>query len=810
MKQQLLPRQWTMQDLGTGQTVPAEIPGSVYSAMLAAGTMEDPFWRDNEMEALALMDRDYRFSCRFAPEAPMLQCGRVLLRCEGLDTIADIELNGQAVGHAENMHRTWEFDVKALLREGENELSVTFRSPTKWIAEHYARVKTDGSTDAMRGFSQLRKAHCMFGWDWGPRLPDAGIFRDIMLLGIESGRIDSVYITQKHEGGAVRLYPAVEIDGAGCTWEMEVTAPCGKTYSFDRSAGCVEIADPALWWPHGYGGQPLYTVTVRLLDGTGGEADRWERRIGLRTMRIKREKDQWGESFELEVNGVSVFSMGADYIPEDNILQRVTPARTRELLEQCTAVNMNSIRVWGGGYYPDDFFYDACDELGLVVWQDCMFACAMYQPSEAFTETVKQELADNIKRLRHHASLGLWCGNNEMEWQVDDGTYEQTPEQVAYYTELYESIIPAMVQKYDPNTFYWPSSPSCGGGFDNPNDPNRGDTHYWDVWHKEKPFTDYRNYFFRYASEFGFQSLPSLKTVEAFTEPEDRNMFSYIMEKHQRNASANARILAYMGQTFRYPESFADVIYVSQLLQAEAIKYGVEHWRRNRGRCMGAIYWQLNDCWPVVSWASIDYFGRWKALHYYAKRFFAPVMLSCEEEGTLTQLSNVNEQPPIRVEKSARLSVANETMHAFHGTVRYALRDASAKVIASGAEAVEVPALTSIWLPKLDEPEASLYSNYLSYSLEDEAGTVVSEGTVLFCAPKHFAFQDPKLTYTVSGDTITVRASAYARCVEIDCADTDMVLSDNYFDMNAGEKTVKVLSGRIGDIQLKSIYNIGR
>ena len=416
----------------------------------------------------------------------------------------------------------------------------------------------------------------------------------------------------------------------------------------------------------------LYTVRVELYYGQQ-LLDVWEKRIGLRTMTIHREKDQWGESFAHQVNGINVFAMGADYIPEDNLITRVDRTRTERLLRDCVAANFNTIRVWGGGYYPSDDFYDLCDELGLIVWQDFMFACAVYELSEEFEKNICFELIDNIKRLRHHASLGLWCGNNEMEMFVDRGTWVSSFKQKSDYVKMYQYLFPKILKEYDPNTFYWPASPSSGGDFDEPNSPNRGDVHYWDVWHGDKPFSEYRKFFFRYASEFGFQSFPNLKTVKSFTIPEDRNIFSYVMEKHQRNNAANGKIMNYMAQTFLYPTDFSTILYASQLLQAEAIKYGVEHWRRNRGRCMGAIYWQLNDCWPVASWASIDYFGRWKALHYYAKRFFAPVAISCCEEGIMTQNTNVNAEP-YPVEKSIHLCVENETMQPFYGEVRWSLR----------------------------------------------------------------------------------------------------------------------------------------
>ncbi len=789
--------------------VPATVPGSVYSDLLTAERIPDPFWRDNETEALKLMEHDFTYTRAFeAPEA-LLACRKVLLRCEGLDTLADIAVNGTPVGHADNMFRTWEFDVKEALRPGENSIAVTLRSPTRFIRQAHEADPWDGSTDAMRGFSHLRKAACMFGWDWGPRLPDAGIWRNIEIIGIERARIGGVLVRQRHEGGRVTLDIDTHVSrygGGELHVDATVTAPDGQVFTGAGKRCEIEIENPMLWWPRGYGDQPLYTVRVTLsLDGA--ELDSWERRVGLRTLTVKQEKDQWGESFCHCVNGVSIFAMGADYIPEDNLLARVTPERTRALLEDAAAANMNTVRVWGGGYYPDDWFYDACDELGLLVWQDFMFACAEYHLTEGFEANIRAEFADNIRRLRHHASLALWCGNNEMESFTGDGKWFSSKRTQADYIKIFEYIIPQVLKDEDPDAFYWPSSPSSGGSFENPNDPAKGDVHYWDVWHGMKPFTDYRNYHFRYVSEFGFQSFPSMATIEAFTQPEDRNVFSYVMEKHQRNASANGKIAEYLSQTYRFPKDFDAFVYASQLLQAQAIQYGVEHWRRHRGRCMGALVWQLNDCWPVVSWASLDYFGRWKALHYYEKRFFAPVLISCHEEGVLSQDSNVNAEP-FELKKSARLNVSNETMAPFTGTARWSLRRSDASVIEEGSFEVNVPALSAIWLDEQDFSDRDTYGCYYAYELTDASGAYVGGGTVLFCPPKHFRFEDPKLTASVDGDEIVVRASAYARSVEIQCG-RDAVLADNFFDMNAGERRVKVLRGTPGCVKARSVFDIG-
>nr|AGS53241.1 beta-mannosidase [uncultured bacterium contig00149] len=825
-----------------GERIPASVPGSVYGALLVAGRMPDPYWRDNELAALKLMDCDYVFFRTFDLEVPA--SNKLLLRCEGLDTLCDLELNGHSIGHADNMHRTWEFDITSVVKEKGNTLRLTFRSPTKYIKKRDAEVFADGSIECMRGFPHLRKAHCMFGWDWGPRLPDAGIWRDISIVDASEGRLEDVYVAQEHKDGAVVLrFCVAHSAGEDVEINVAVTAPdgsaitdgwccngngdndcCGGVADGDccdgaadgaacgEASGCenapsLTIDNPKLWYPVGYGAQPLYSVAVTLT-ADGHRIDRWERRIGLRHATVRRERDEWGESFTIEVNGIGIFAKGANYIPMDNIFSRMTYEKTRVLLEDSVLAGLNAIRVWGGGCYPDDYFFDICDELGLLVWQDFMFACAVYELTPAFEAGIRAEAIDNVKRLRHHASLGLWCGNNELEEAFANSWYKISPEQRVYYTRIFEELLPEIVAKHDPQTFYWPASPSCGGGFDDPNDPNRGDVHFWQVWHASAPFSSYRDFYFRFASEFGFQSFPELKTIKSFTEESDRNIFSRMMEMHQRNSGANGRILAYLAATYLYPTEFEHLLYASQLNQANAIRYGVEHWRRSRGRCMGAIYWQLNDIWPVASWSSIDYFGRWKALHYSAKRFFAPVLVSVEETGEMTERpSCVTERVPIK--KSARLSVANETLEAVSGVVKWALRDPSGGIVKSGAQPVSVPALTSLWLDEMDFSDCDELSNYISYELLVD-GAVVSAGTTLFCAPKHFNFIDPKLTVTRDGDTLTVTAAAYAKSVELYSDEDDFILSDNFFDINAGSASVRILRGDPTSVKVRSVYDVGR
>ena len=503
-----------MHSLQENEWVPAKVPGSVYQAYLDAGKMEDPFYRDNEEKALNLMKQDFEFATTFNAEEALREADRTVLHFDGIDTLGEIYLNGTHLGDTENMHREWEFDVKELLKAEGNELRVILRSPVNYIYDSYEKdpLSVDCS-DAMKGCSRLRKAHCMFGWDWGPRLPDAGIFREVKLLGITKARFDNVRISQKHVDGQVDLALFVGTETVTespepFAYRVTLTTPEGKSEVYGNSPASIHVEKPELWWPNGYGKQNLYGVKIELLDGEK-VLDVWEKRIGLRTMTVAREKDQWGECFCHEVNGVRIFAMGADYIPEDNVLPRVTPERTRQLLTDARDCHFNCIRVWGGGYYPDDFFYDICDELGLIVWQDFMFACCSYDLTKEFEATITQEFIDNVKRIRHHASLGLWCGNNEMEMFIagDTAGWCKKPSQLSDYFKMYEYIIPKVLEVYDPDTFYWPASPSSGGGFDAPNDENRGDVHYWDVWHGNKPITEFRKFYFRATGKTFYDQL---------------------------------------------------------------------------------------------------------------------------------------------------------------------------------------------------------------------------------------------------------------------------------------------------------------
>ncbi|MCJ7839866.1 glycoside hydrolase family 2 protein [Lederbergia sp. NSJ-179] len=784
---------WEMKRKDESEWIEATVPGSVFKDLLDARKMADPFFRDNEYEAFELSKYDYEYKRSFVLNEESLQRDKAILRCEGLDTLCDVFVNGSCVLNGENMHRTYEVDIKESLVIGENHIYILIKSATNFIEEKDRELFNEEIPDDKPGITHLRKALCMFGWDWGPKLGDMGIWRKISIVGYDEARIDDVYISQTHLDNKVHLDVRVGVQ-KWCETRLGilVTVVAPDEEQFQKRINTenieelvnMEINNPKLWWPNNLGKQYLYQVKVELLHDEQ-VLDVHSCRIGLRTITLKQEKDQWGQSFGFEVNGKSIFSMGADYIPEDSVIGRRHYDKTKKLIESCAKANYNMIRVWGGGYYPDDYFFDLCDEYGLIVWQDHLYACKAYEFNDAFKENIKQETIDNVKRIRNHACLGLWCGNNEMEilwanwgWGKRYGSKMQ-----ADYLKHFEVFLPELTKSLDPNTSYWVSSPSSTGFFNDPDNENFGDMHYWDVWHGRKPLTEYRKIYPRFNSEFGIQSFPSLKTIETFTLPEDRNIFSRVMESHQKDGTGNEKILHYVGDNFKYPKNFDSLLYASQLVQAEGMRYGVEHWRRNRGRCLGALIWQLNDCWPVASWASMDYFNRWKATQYMARRFYSPILASACEEGTKIELH-----------------VSNDTLHKVDGKLSWKLLKRNAEVLKEDALAVSVEQLSTKKMIELDFADVIDKNNkqsvYFSYQLEVD-GRVISEGTTLFVKAKHFDFQDPEIMTEIyeSEDAFTIEVScnSFAKFVELDLTNNDAIFSDNIFDLTAGaEKKVAI------------------
>lgn len=783
------------------ESVDMQIPGTVLSGLLAAGKIKDPFYRTNEDATRALFWKDYVFTRTFDVDEELLAQQHIVLVCEGLDTLAEISINGTFLAKTDNMHRTWKFQAKKLLHPGKNEIQIVFRSVLRFIEDYpYEAHKKINyiPCGSMKGNQLLRKAHSMFGWDWGPQTIDAGIFRDIYLQGYSHARIEDIRIHQQHAKNvsvqtSITLSESVpgqklcvELSEDGADKPLQ-TKLC-KTNADGVAAVDFVIENPKLWWPNDYGDQPLYIVRTTLLDEDGTSLESITRRIGLRTLTISQEKDEWGNEFAFCVNGVKIFTRGGNYIPDDCLYTRITEKKLDYILESCRRAHFNCVRVWGGGYYPSDAFYDLCDEKGLIVWQDLMYACNVYDVTDAFAENCRQETYDNVRRLRHHASLGLWCGNNEIEsaWDHWGDFQKETPYLRADYIRLFEEVLPKAVQEADGETFYWHSSPSSGGCFDNPDDANRGDTHYWDVWHGQKPFTDYRKYFFRFCSEFGFQSFPCAKTVNSFTLEDDRNIFSRVMESHQKNDAANGKMLYYLSENLRYPKDLTHLLYASQVLQGMAIKYGVNHWRRNRGRCMGTLYWQINDNWPAPSWSSIDYFGRWKALHYMAQKFYAPHAVSMTLE-----------------DHRCHVYFSNESFETTEYSLTLSIRDLSGNVLETYETKGNSPAFSAIETAVVDicSWEDQKDDVFLEAVIHTKDQKVLKDVETLV-PYKYLNLKNPVIS-TEAEETndafiLHISSDCFAPFVALDFDDADVIFSDNFFHLT--DKTVQDIIVKKEDI----------
>ena len=771
------------------ESVDMQIPGTVLSGLLAAGKIKDPFYRTNEDATRALFWKDYVFTRTFDVDEELLAQQHIVLVCEGLDTLAEISINGTFLAKTDNMHRTWKFQAKKLLHPGKNEIQIVFRSVLRFIEDYpYEAHKKINyiPCGSMKGNQLLRKAHSMFGWDWGPQTIDAGIFRDIYLQGYSHAKNVSVQtsITLSESVPGQKLCVELSEDGADKPLQTKLC----KTNADGVAAVDFVIENPKLWWPNDYGDQPLYIVRTTLLDEDGTSLESITRRIGLRTLTISQEKDEWGNEFAFCVNGVKIFTRGGNYIPDDCLYTRITEKKLDYILESCRRAHFNCVRVWGGGYYPSDAFYDLCDEKGLIVWQDLMYACNVYDVTDAFAENCRQETYDNVRRLRHHASLGLWCGNNEIEsaWDHWGDFQKETPYLRADYIRLFEEVLPKAVQEADGETFYWHSSPSSGGCFDNPDDANRGDTHYWDVWHGQKPFTDYRKYFFRFCSEFGFQSFPCAKTVNSFTLEDDRNIFSRVMESHQKNDAANGKMLYYLSENLRYPKDLTHLLYASQVLQGMAIKYGVDHWRRNRGRCMGTLYWQINDNWPAPSWSSIDYFGRWKALHYMAQKFYAPHAVSMTLE-----------------DHRCHIYFSNESFETTEYSLTLSIRDLSGNVLETYETKGNSPAFSAIETAVVDicSWEDQKDDVFLEAVIHTKDQKVLKDVETLV-PYKYLNLKNPVIS-TEAEETndafiLHISSDCFAPFVALDFDDADVIFSDNFFHLT--DKTVQDIIVKKEDI----------
>lgn len=792
---------WQMRRLGADEWLPARVPGCNFTDLLAAGRIGDPFAGDEELRLEWVYMADWEYRRQFDASPELLAHSRVYLECDGLDTLATIRINGREAARSDNMFVPLCLDVRELLRQGANEISITLDSPVRYCRQRLGTQTTRTPPYSIEGAPFLRKSPCHFGWDWGPKLPPSGIWRPIRLVGRNHARLEDVHIRQRHRSRAVTVAAEIRLErwaDAPLRLELSLTHPDGRRQTaqavIDSAAApaqmTLEIAvdRPQLWWPAGYGEQPLYDLEVRLLDAVGAALDGWVYLLGLRTLELRRQADEYGESFTFVVNEAPIFAKGANWVPADVFPNRVDDLRLRYLLQSAADANMNMIRVWGGGIYESELFYDLCDELGLLVWQDFMFACSIYPADEAFVDSVGREVRAAVRRLRHRACLALWCGNNEMEQGFSEwGWSKQFPAEAREaYMRMFSGQIPEIVAQEDGEHAYWPSSASSGRPLEvTASDPTMGDSHYWDVWFNHAPISQYRRHVFRFQTEFGFHSLPDIQTIRSFAPDGELNPCSYIMDHHQRSPAGNEAIACYMVQQYRMASDFGRFVYLSQVQQADAIRYAIEHWRRNRDRCSGILYWQLNDIWPAVSWSSIDYFGRWKPLHYAVRRAFAPVLLSCREEGAM-----------------AELHVTNDLQTPLAGMLRWSLRDMDGTQLASERQPLLAGAGADTLAQGLDFTPLltgdGRRRTLLWYELRDAGERVVSYGATAFVPYKHLELHDPSLAaeLTAQGDqlSLAISASRTALFVTVRLAGADVVWSDNAFHLAPGQR--RVITGR--------------
>lgn len=809
---------WTFKQADTDEWLPASIPGTVHTDLLINKKIEDPYYRDNEKKLQWIDKKDWEYSTTFNVTADILNKDKVQLDFKGLDTYADIYLNDKQIASTNNMFREWQIDCKEYLKAGENRLQVYLHSPIntdlpKLEALGYALpASNDQSENGGLGNKRVspfaRKAPYHYGWDWGPRFVTSGVWRPVYLQAWDKARIVDVYFRQdKLNLEKAELTAQVELDilNAGkytikisdqknsidVLHQLDEMEPGNQTVEIP-----ILINNPRLWWPNGMGEAYLYNFDVRLIDNNS-ILDTREISIGIRTLELVREADKNGKSFYFKINNKPVFSKGANYIPNDVFLPRVSPGKYEYVIKSAADANMNMLRVWGGGIYENDIFYDLCDKYGIMVWQDFMFACSMYPGDDAFLENVRQEAIQNVQRLRNHPSIALWCGNNEIDvaWAHDLpvgwGWKEQYDEKTrAYiwnsYDTLFHKILPAVIDENDPARTYWPSSPLAEWGERASYSSTSGDMHYWGVWHGKERFDQFKVKKARFMSEFGFQSFPELETVKKYTAAEDRESITTdVMNAHQRSGIGNERIREYLSWYYKMPSSFEDMLYMSQVLQAEGMKIGFESHRQAKPYCMGTLYWQINDCWPVASWSGMDYYGRWKALHYFAKKAFENILVAATVDNDSLKVYIVSDEyTPV----NAKLSLV---LMDFDGT-EFNNQQIDVEIPVNSSK-VHFSEIVKDFL-KGNSKENVVLS--LSLIHDDKK---LTENVFYFDEVKDLDLPkvSPKLSVSSddNGYRVEISSEQLAKNVYLSIPGSIGQFSDNYFDLLPGETKVVYFSG---------------
>jgi len=773
--------------------LPATVPGDVHLDLLANKKIDDPFYRDNESKLQWIENASWEYRDTFDVSPALLARANVDLVFDGLDSAAQVLLNGTQILNTDDSFRIWRISAKKYLHSGSNLLYIVFPSPIA-AAQLVAAMDPWQTRTGTAPKTYIRKAAYEYGWDWGPRFVTSGIWRPVRVEVWDKVRIADFAIRQRdvsreaaHIDAEVTVEASSNSSAQISIQYAGLAAPLTKAATLHTGRNVIdipiEIRKPKLWYPAGYGDQPLYEFTAHV-SIAGQTADKRTVKTGLRSIVLDRHLDKWGRSFQLVVNGIPVFAKGADVIPFDSFANRVTAANYRRILESARDANMNMIRHWGGGYYETDEFYQICDELGIMVWQDFMYGNDWQPGTYGFKLTMEAEAEDQVRRLRNHPSIVVWCGNNETEIALNWSPRDKLPLEVKYqmwedYLTEFSGILNRVVERLAPETPYWPSSPSAD--YEQLSDKYQsGDAHVWDVWHGRVPFSTYETHHSRFVTEYGFQSFPEMRTIEAFTQPEDRtNIFTPVMLAHQKNNEGNSIIHDYLLKDYPEPKDFPSFLYASQVLQAEGIKIGAEHFRRSRPETMGSIFWQLNDCWPVASWSSIDYYGRWKALQYYARRFYAPILVSPHIESG-----------------SVKVYVVSDKTDAQPATLRVRLMDFDGKALLEDSHDVSIDPLSSKvyldWpLAKLTQAGATDTSRVFVVAELTSGGAQLSRNLIYLAPTKEVHLKPASLTIETTGAggkyTVRITSPVLARSVYLSFGSVEAEVSDNYFDLLPGE-----------------------
>lgn len=770
---------WLFKQADKSDWMDATVPGCNFTDLMDNNVIDDPFIGLNEKDVEWVGKNDFEYKRTFDITNDELASNMILLVAKQLDTICDVTVNGKSAFSENNCFVEHRYDIKEFLHEGENEISIYFHSPVNYVKQEYSECLTPNNSNGQNGIVHIRKPQCHFGWDWGPVLPLSGITDDIYLQFVQGGVIDSFsaqsdYIDGKGIVSVKTDYTS--FDDVKCI--ITLTSPDGTQQNAEGKEAVFTVENPELWWTYELSDkkeQPLYKVTVSLVKDDE-VLDTKSKNVGIRHIELNRDKDEYGKNFQFVLNGVAIFAKGANYIPPDSFITRFGDKQLNYLLDAFQFSNMNILRIWGGGYYGSDKLYDACDKRGILVWQDFMFACQAYPFfKDDFLTNVKREIDYNVKRISSHPSLALWCGNNEIE-DMHMG-WANMVKYVSWTEKFFYTILEPEIRKIDALSPYTPGSPIGISHNKGIYADNVGDTHLWGVWHGLKPMNYYRRRMTRFCSEFGFESLPDMNSIRIFAQPKDYDLNSKVFLSHQKCMNGNDKMVYYIANRFDLPKKFRDYVYLSQVTQLECIADATEHWRRNKGRCNGSMYWQFNDCWGVCSWSSIDYYGNYKALQYGARHFNEPLTVSFED--------NKND---------VKIFVLNDYIEKQDVKLQFSLFDFAKGIIKTQEYDVDnLDVRTSFdvpcdWIKSCDKRNSGL----VAVLYKDDK--VVSKKTLLFDKEKNLNLPKAKLKTRIevkkNSLELTIKADSYARLVKAECSAVHLPFSDNFFDLLPGEEKV--------------------